>query len=467
MKLLDTKGKLVPTTRSYPLAGMDMHQTRSPSSAAIPLGRLPSGETRMLAISRVYRTNPIVMACVHLLARGISTTPLNTYRYDSDGERVQMRSDLPPDGPVATADLYGIALDSLARKPAPSLSRRRLIFRTVVDLAIFGNGLASFSWGPYGPDELWPIPWRRCVVHLTDPMTIEGYDVWGAAGKVPLFPQNAIHWAWGDDPESPIGVSPIESMQFTIALHNAIDRHLVSYYANAARPSGVLKLARMPKEEDVTRIREQLLQLYTAPESAGNVIITAADFQPIAEATGVPTLIELVKKSRQEILSVYGIDPPMIGIYENAIKSNFQEGREKHVFDTLAPWAELWSSEANTQMIWQNPLWNYHWWEFDLSERVRPDLAAMADIMMKMMFTMTTNERRRFLKLKRLDIPEADTVFLPSGTSPLGEGYPMALQPIIMPDGTIQFPTLPGAPPALPPGEPAEPPEGGGPDDDD
>jgi hypothetical protein len=84
-----------------------------------------------------------------------------------------------------------------------------------------------------------------------------------------------------------------------------------------------------------------------------------------------------------------------------------------------------------------------------------------------MMFTMTTNERRRFLKLKRLDIPEADTVFLPSGTSPLGEGYPMALQPIIMPDGTIQFPTLPGAPPALPPGEPAEPPEGGGPDDDD
>lgn len=442
MKLLTADGQLQ-RARSFPMQGLDAHQLRSPSSSAIPLGRLPSGETRMLAISRVYRTNPIVMACCHLIARGLSRVPLRTYRMDRNAkgepERVMLRADVPP-GPGRPNS--GAALAQLARMPAPRLSRRRLIFRSALDVGIFGNAVAAFDWGLYGPTELWPIPWRRCVVHLTDPMTITQYDAWGAQGRVTLDPQHVVHWTWGDDPESPIGVSPIESLQFTIALHNAIDRHLISYYGNAARPSGVLKLARMPKGDDVEKIREQFKQLYTAPENAGNVVLTSGDYTPIAEQTGVPTLAELIRLSRQEILSVYGVDPPMIGIYENAIKSNFQEGREKHVMDTLGPWADLWESEANVQMVWQNPLWAYHYWEFDLAERIRPDLAALADIMVKMQTTMTTNERRAFLHLPRLEFPEADVPFAASGT------FPMNAIPT-----TVTEPQGPGGPAALGPGD--------------
>jgi len=450
MQVLTPSGELR-RVRSFPMAGLDLHQSRSPSSSAIPLGRLPSGETRMLAISRVYRTNPVVMACVHLLARGISSIPLRTYKADSNGERMRVRSDLPPAGPGRPA--AGVSLDALAQHPAPGLSRRRLVFRNVLDLAVFGNAVAAFNWGPYGPDELWPIPWRRCVVHLTDPMTINAYDAWGAAGRVVLSPDRVIHWNWGDDPESPIGVSPIESLQFTIALHNAIDRHLVSYYGNAARPSGILKFERMPKGDEIERVREQFKQMYTAPEMAGNVVMTSADYQPIAEQTGVPTLVELIKLSRQEILSVYGVDPPMIGIYEQAIKSNFQEGREKHVMDTLGPWAQMWESEANVQMVWENPVWQYHWWEFDLAERMRPDLATQADIMMKLQTTWNTDERRVYMNLPPLNIPESKVPFAASGT------YPINMVPTTVIEGSgapgadpLAIPST-GGPPALGPGD--------------
>jgi hypothetical protein len=180
----------------------------------------------------------------------------------------------------------------------------------------------------------------------------------------------------------------------------------------------------MPKPGDVDAIREQFRQLYTAPESAGNVVITSAEYMPIAEQTGVPTLVELIRLSREEIFGVYGVDPPMVGIYENAVKANIQEARGKYVRDTLGPWATLLEDELYAQMISQNPAWNYHWAEFDLDERLRPDMKDRAVTYQAMGTTLTVNERRRKENLPDLPFPEADTVWMGSGTIPLGFGVP-------------------------------------------
>jgi HK97 family phage portal protein len=426
-QLLTTAGDVadiptIPRARAYPLSGIDTGRIQLGGAQAIPLSRLPSGETRMLAISRVYRTNPVIFACVHLIARGLSSIPIRTYTVDSSGERRRIRGDVPPAGPGRPP--AGVLLDNLMRQPAPRISRRKLVFKTTLDTAIFGNALQVFNWGPYGPSELWPVPWRRVRVNSNDPMQAIGYTVSGVSGSKTFAPEEVIHYSWGDDPESVVGVSPIEALQYTIALHNAIDRHLVSFYGNAARPSGILKLQNMPKPGDVDAIREQFRQLYTAPESAGNVVITSAEYQPIAEATGVPTLVELIKLSREEIFGVYGVDPPMVGIFDNAIKANVFEARGKFVRDTLGPWATLHEDEMWAQMISQNPLWNYHWCEFDLDERLRPDLKDRATTYAAMGTTLTVNERRRKENLPDLPFPEADTVWMGSGTIPLGFGVP-------------------------------------------
>lgn len=413
--------------RSYPLSGLDVQQVRSPSAQAIPLTRLPTGEMRMLALSRVYRTNPLVYACVHLLARGLSSIPVRTYTASADGERRRIRSDLPLPGPGRPP--AGLALDRLFRCPAPRVSRRRLVFRAMVDIAVFGNALQAFQWGAYGPNELWPVPWRRTRVITEDPMSVLWWEAWGAGGSRVLLPESTVHVTWGDDPESVIGVSPIESLSYTIALHNAIDRHLVSYYGNAARPSGILKLNSMPKKDDIEGIREQFRQLYTAPEQSGNVIITSAEYQPIAEATGVPTLVELIRLSREEVFGVFGVDPPMIGIYDHAIKANIAETRGKYVRDTLGPWATLFEDEWWAQMISQNSLWDYHWSEFDLDERLRPDLLERAQAYAQMTSTYTPNERRRRENLPDLPYPEANTIWAGSGSMPLGFGSPTTTDP--------------------------------------
>lgn len=444
MQVLSAAGQLEQIRqRSYPLGGIDVQQIRSPGAQSIPLTRLPTGEMRMLALSRVYRTNPLVYACCHLLARGLSSIPVRSYTAAANGERRRVRSDLPPDS-SARPPAAGLALDRLFRQPAPRVSRRRLIFRAMIDVCVFGNALQTFNWGNYGPDELWPVPWRRIRVVTEDPMSVLWWEAWGAGGSRMLAPEECVHITWGDDPESVVGVSPIESLQYTIALHNAIDRHLVSYYGNAARPSGILRLSQMPKDDDVERIREQFRQLYTAPEQSGNVIITSAEYQPIAEATGVPTLVELIRLSREEVFGVYGVDPPMVGIYDHAIKANIAETRGKYVRDTLGPWATLFEDEWWAQMISQNPLWDYHWSEFDLDERLRPDLLERAQAYAQMGPTYTPNERRRKENLPDLPYPEADTIWAGSGTIPLGFGTPTTTSGVEGDDDIADGELLPG-----------------------
>src|SRR5205807_2450034 len=103
-------------------------------------------------------------------------------------------------------------------------------------------------------------------------------------------PDDCVHFCWGDDPESATGSSPLEACHYTIALYDAIQRHVVNFYGNSARPSGVLKVSRMPSKRELDVMHEEIRMLYTAPENAGNVMITRGEWQKIAEDTGVPTI---------------------------------------------------------------------------------------------------------------------------------------------------------------------------------
>jgi hypothetical protein len=57
---------------------------------------------------------------------------------------------------------------------------------------------------------------------------------------------------------------------------------------------------------------------------------------------------------------------------------------------------------------------------FDLDEMLRPDLEARAIAYNALEATLTTNERRFLEGKPRLEHPEADTVWMPSGAIPVG-----------------------------------------------
>lgn len=413
MRLRTPSGSTVTVReRRWPLAGVHMPMSHNQGQMAIPLVQGLNGTQDYATYVRLYKENPWCYAAVQAIATGLARHPLKVYELQSDGQRTRARSDLPGSGALSAAQ----KLDLRLRRPSPQVGRRRFIKSTAVDRLVFGNAL----WVDEG-DELWRIPWRQVTVHEGEVLPILFYEVVGANDSRKFVPEDVVHFNGGDDPESPIGVSPFAALRHTLALHNALQRHLTHFFENRARPSGNLKLQPGASKDSITKIHELISEMYASPENAGRVLVTTGDFQPMTAGHDQSEIIELIRLSREEIAAAFRTPPPVLGILDKAIKSNVKELREQYVRDVSGTWAEEFEDEIDSQFLAKKPSLRHVFVEFDLSGPLRPDLEARAKAYKDLESTTTVNERRRWENLPDLDDPLANEILVPPGSVPLSK----------------------------------------------
>jgi HK97 family phage portal protein len=416
MRLVTPDGDLANVSlRGWPMAGLDYPRTFNQGIAAIPLTATANGGTRNATYVRLYKENPWVNAAVRTIAWGVSRTYLHVYRLEEDGQRSVVRFDRPNRGP----DGAGIRIDRKINGYADRTGPQRRMRRTMTDYLIFGNAL----WDTTDAVAAY-APWRRVTVHEGKTVEILFYELGGTTESRTLLPEDVIHFNAGDDPESPIGVSPMEALKHTLALHEALQRHLVHFFQNAARPSANLKLAPQANKDAMAYIREQMRELYSSPENAGKVIVTTGDFQPMTHGFDQEQIIELAKQSREEISTVFRIPAPVLGVLDHAIKSNVKELREQYYRDVVGAWAPAVEDDIMAQLVRPDPTAGRFFTEFDLDAHLRPDPEAQAKAFKDLETTMSTNERRRRLNLPDLPYPEANTVSATPGAKYLGIAEP-------------------------------------------
>jgi len=222
------------------------------------------------------------------------------------------------------------------------------------------------------------------------------------------------------DPETPIAPSPLESLQWTIALMDAMSRNVTAFFQNAARPSGVLKLATMPEDRELATMREQIKQLYSGNENAGVPLITSGDWSPMNTGFSYADVVELSKLSREEVATAYQVPPPIMGILDKSIKSNVEELREQFVRDVLGPHCAEFTDELDAQLIEPNPAWAGLTTHFDMSERLLPDIEALATTFKELKRVYTLNELRHMTGKPALDFEWADQPWMEPGSLPAG-----------------------------------------------
>lgn len=404
--------------RSWPLKGTEYTTEYSQGWAGMRMSALPSGEARILSYRRIYRSNPWVWAAVNTIARGLAGIPLRTFSYGASGQHVPIRADLPKkkSGPIT----QGQKLDLLLGKPSPYVSRRRLVRRATVDSLVYGNALWIKEPDGYGGVKyLWNCPWREVSVLGGTDQPIVGYRIMGSGGQKVVAQEDVVHFGEGD-PDAPIAPSPLEPLQWTIALEDAMSRHLVAYFQNSARPSGVLQMQTMPDDDELAIIREQIKQLYSGSENAGKPLITSGTWVPMTDSGSYSDLVELARLSREEVAAAYGIPPPIMGILDKAIKANVEELREQYLRDVLAPHGSMLSDEIQCQLVDANPAWAGYVVGFDMSERLLPDLEALATAFKELKRVYTMNELRRIVQLPDLDFEWADQPWMEPGSLPAG-----------------------------------------------
>lgn len=439
MRIDTGNGEITVRERAWPLAGLDVPRNWRNGSDLVKLANLPGGGVQASTYANLYRSNPWVYTSVQTLARGLSRLRIKTYQNDAEGNRQRIRSDVP-----GGKSSVGRKLDALMRMPEPNVGAQEWLRKLEVDNGVYGNALVvkDYDSNHSVPTALYHVPWSRVIVHEGEDVPVIGYEVTGRLGmgntgslsgngsKNPIFaPAEVIHFGRGSDLDRPIGLSPMSSLKYTLALHDALWRHAVSYFQNAARPSGIVKLDKSATETTIRIVREQLERLYTAPESAGKILVTSGEWSSMSDPPDQSQIIELARLSREEISAAYGIPQPMMGILDRAILNNTKELRSYFTRDTLGPRASAYEDDFAAQLIYATPVWRGLFQEFDLAEMMRPDIELLADIAEKTRHVLTVNEQReKFFGMNPLDpekIKGADTVWMPSGQIPLGSEDPV------------------------------------------
>ena len=426
VKLVTLDGKLasVPVReRGWPLAGLEpFDQQTTLGNRTIRLLDTADGAVRAQTFQAVYRSNPWVWAAVNAVARGLARFPIKVGSINDQGHLTELEVPADP-GPGAPSGAERLV--ALFRRPAPRTSRYQLVYGIAVDLMVYGNALIFADGEPGQPiSALWHVPWERVTVRFGSELPIISYDLRSKFGDLnvrSLDPDRCVHIGVGSDPRSSgqLGASPLESLRYTLALFEALQRHLTSFFSNAARPSGVLKVA---NEHSIDKVRRQIQSMYGSPENAGRVLVTNGEWQEMGSDPTQAAVVELIKLSREEILAAFGVPPPLAGVLDRAIFSNVKELRTHYVRDTIGPWADRIESDLNAQLLTMSRSWEGLVAFYDLDEQLQPDLEARAGALAKLRSTYSLNERRKRENLPPIDDPMADAVFLPLAERPVGEG---------------------------------------------
>jgi HK97 family phage portal protein len=418
MQVLTTDGSYrsaPPRERSWPLSGTRYQEEYTQSWAGLRLSALPTGESRILAYRRIYRSNPWVWAAVNQIAQGLASFPLRVYGWGETGERVPYRPELPRSpGPMGAA----MRLANLLAHPAPFISRRRTVRRAMIDKLVYGNGL----WAKEpdlmgGVSSLYNVPWREVSVIAGDKTPIAGYRIMGSAGTLVWAQEDAVQFGEGD-PDSPMSPSPLESLQWTIALMDAMSRNIVAFFQNGVRSSGVLTLPQMPDDKHLAAIRNQITQLYSGNENAGKPLITSGTWSPMSTGFQYADVVELSHLSREEVAAAYMVPQPVIGILDRTIKSTAAELREQFTRECLARHASEFTDELEAQLIEPAAQWSGLTTGFDMSGSLLPDLEALSIAFKELKRVFTLNECRRMAGLPDLDFEWANQPWMEPGSMP-------------------------------------------------
>jgi HK97 family phage portal protein len=428
MRVATPSGIVDVRARSWPLAGLNYPSRWENRSHTVRLADLPGGTIQTSTYANIYRTNPWIFTAVNAYARGISRLVPKVYEYDPDGNRTRVRSDLP--GSLGRRSV-GQTLDFLLRMPEPNVGRQEWLRKIVLDRMVYGNAIVVKDRNPATnvPQALYHVPWSRVTVVEGDDVPVLYYEIsgrgmlsngYGSNDPRRLAPEDVIHFGRGTDLDSPIGLSPIAPLKYTLALHDALWRHAVAYFQNSARPSGMIRLDKGATEQTITRVRDQIERLYTAPEQAGKILVTSGEWQSMMDAPDQSQIVDLARLSREEISAAYGIPQPMMGILDRAILNNVKELRNYFTRDSIGVEASAIEDDLMAQLVLGSPTWTGLFLEFDLDVMLRPDLEARADVYEKMRHVLTPNEMREMEQRAPIDAPEADTVWMPAGQQGLG-----------------------------------------------
>lgn len=388
---------------------------------------------RPVSFTRLFQTQPWIAAAVMRMLTWAIRVPLKVYRRTGDDSRERLR---PEDHPLPA---------SLAR-PWDRGYIGGLVQCLLGPVLVHGNSLIEVEQGARDMIRFFPRDWRYAhpiysfrdiagfKVDVDDPMTARGVGI-----------DSLLHVKWWS-PAGQIGTSPLQQLGVTLRVEDAAQRYQQAIFANGARPASAITasddfLGLDPAERGqlMTQLRADITSLYAMPENAGKpaLLPPGLDWKAVGNSAQEAELIEQRRVARDEIVGVYLIPPPFLGILDKATFSNIEVQREMIYTDCVGPPLVLIEQVMNASLVRDFMQLDDVYVEFDFGAVLRGDRLKEIEAIREAVATavMTPNEGRSKTNMPRSDNPWMDEFYLPfNNLQPVGQG-PV---PVGTPAGTEQ-----------------------------
>jgi HK97 family phage portal protein len=327
-------------------------------------------------------TSAAVFACVRILAETVASLPLITYTRTAKGR-----------DRATNFYLYPLLHDS----PNEYMTSFELRETLQGHLALWGNAFSQLDYDaggritsifPLRPDHMREIRVEngQKIYHYQLP---NGQFVWLDGLKI---------WhlkAFGD---GIWGYSPVELMRNAIGLNMALEKFGSKFFANGARPGGVLEHPGQLSDKAGKNLRASWNEMHSGLDNAHKIAILEEGLK--WHDVGIPPeeaqFLETRKFQLTEIARIYRIPPHMIADLEKATFSNIEQQDLEFVKYTMFPWLTRWEQSIQKHLMLERERKKYYA-EFLLDGLLRGDNASRSQYyaMAKQWGWMSTNEIRQ------------------------------------------------------------------------
>ncbi len=298
-----------------------------------------------------------VLACVRVIANGISQIPFRLYRQDGNSKRLATKHQI--------YDLFSTA---------PNEWQTSFEFRQMIamHLCLTGNAYVWINRVNGHIVELLPYAPGSVSIHrdgwdLTYNITLQNKKYI----SVPASDMWHIRWlAW----DGVSGFDAVRAARDTIGLSLALERHGSTTFKNGVRPSGVLTVSHQLNDAQRKELREAFEAAFSGTENSGRVPVLGADmkWQPMGVANDSAQYVESRKYQIEEICRAFGVPPIMIGYSDKA--STYASAEQmflSHVVYTMGPWYACLEQSANKALLTKSERKLGYYFKFNVNALLR------------------------------------------------------------------------------------------------
>lgn len=287
-------------------------------------------ELRAMQTSAVY-------ACVRVIAETVASLPLFLYKKEKDSK---IKAYQHP--------LYEVLHD------LPNFESTSLCFREAMmaSLLLYGNAYARIIRKNSHVTELWQLKPQLMKVERDSETKRLKYKYTDDSGfKTYEYKPEQIFHIPGLSFNGITGISPIEQAREAIGLAIATEEFGAKFFANGARPGGVIETPGILKDPE--KLRESWNKVYQGSGNSHKVCVLEEGMK--YHEIGIPPeqaqFLETRKYQLNEICRIFRVPPHLVGDLERSTFSNIEHQSIDFVTHTIRPWLVRWEQAIYKSLL--------------------------------------------------------------------------------------------------------------------